>query len=353
MLGRRVLFLLIIPFFVFGGCEGKGDGTVKARYLPSSSGQIDEVVLVMDDFQWKSETGDAVRNLFMQDYNVLPQSEPIFDLRQVAPENLHDLLKNAATILFVGSFDKGSTGKLISRHLNNKTGEKPYAMRTNVWAKPQRLLYVFGNTERKLIASLRQHERVLLNALAKVETDKALTNALLPGESLGFSKMLNDDFKLQLKIPNNFVEVMRNDTFVWFRQDAQMAEEIVNLIVYQKPYAASNKPDLDASYPIAMRNEVGKNISSEVEGSYMVSDSSYLEYTRQWVKPKDLKMMEARGLWSMEKDFMGGPFINYTFDDPANNRIVMIDGFVYAPRSKKRPIMRKLSALMQGVSVLP
>ena len=46
--------------------------------------------------------------------------------------------------------------------------------------------------------------------------------------------------------------------------------------------------------------------------------------------------METRGLWKMEHDAMGGPFVSHSRVDTLNNRVVVAEGFVYAPEKMKR-----------------
>jgi hypothetical protein len=54
-------------------------------------------------------------------------------------------------------------------------------------------------------------------------------------------------------------------------------------------------------------------------------------------------------LWRVEGDFMGGPFVNITFVDEKTSRLVILDGFVYAPKYDKRDYLRQVEALMHSV----
>ena len=58
-----------------------------------------------------------------------------------------------------------------------------------------------------------------------------------------------------------------------------------------------------------------------------------------------------RGLWKMENDFMGGPFVHYTLLDKDQMRIINLDAFVYAPKFNKREYLRELDAIIKGVQV--
>ena len=52
--------------------------------------------------------------------------------------------------------------------------------------------------------------------------------------------------------------------------------------------------------------------------------------------------MEMRGLWYMEKDCMGGPFVSHSRVDIETNSVVVVEGFVYAPEKMKRGLIRRL-----------
>ena len=49
---------------------------------------------------------------------------------------------------------------------------------------------------------------------------------------------------------------------------------------------------------------------------------------------------------------MSGPFLNYTFVDEENNRVVTIDAFVYAPKDKKRIHMKEMEAILYSLEFL-
>ena len=60
---------------------------------------------------------------------------------------------------------------------------------------------------------------------------------------------------------------------------------------------------------------------------------------------------EARGLWCMENDMMGGPFVSHARVDRPNGRVVVVEAFVYAPEKKKRDLMRQLEASLYTLNL--
>ena len=44
----------------------------------------------------------------------------------------------------------------------------------------------------------------------------------------------------------------------------------------------------------------------------------------------------------MRNEAMGGPFVSHSRVDEKNNRVITVEGFVYAPEKMKRGLMRRL-----------
>jgi len=84
------------------------------------------------------------------------------------------------------------------------------------------------------------------------------------------------------------------------------------------------------------------NIPGFKEGVYMSTDSLLTD-----VRPINVQnsyTMEARGLWRMKGDFMGGPYVSHTRLDEKNQRIITAEIFVYSPDKMKRNLVRQMEA---------
>jgi len=62
--------------------------------------------------------------------------------------------------------------------------------------------------------------------------------------------------------------------------------------------------------------------------------------------------MEIRGLWRVENAFMGGPFVSLSTVDETRNRVVTVEGFVYAPKADKRNLMRQVEAVVYSLQIM-
>ncbi|MGY0407221.1 MAG: DUF4837 family protein, partial [Polaribacter sp.] len=63
------------------------------------------------------------------------------------------------------------------------------------------------------------------------------------------------------------------------------------------------------------------------------------------------KAFETRGKWEVKNDFMAGPFLNYAVIDKKNNRLVVFEGFTYAPSVNKRAFLFELEAIGKSMKI--
>jgi hypothetical protein len=124
------------------------------------------------------------------------------------------------------------------------------------------------------------------------------------------------------------------------------------LIFYQIPFS-SIKDNPSALKRIAkIRDSIGRiYIHGAVPRTRMVTEtafSPFLSKTKIFNKPT----FETKGNWELLNDFMNGPFVNYAILDQSNNRILVIEGFCYAPSKQKRDLMFELESIIKSVQFL-
>ena len=81
------------------------------------------------------------------------------------------------------------------------------------------------------------------------------------------------------------------------------------------------------------------NIPGASEGMYMETDSLMTD-----VRPISVQgeyALEARGLWRVKGDYMGGPYVSHVRLD---QRIIVSEIFVYSPDKMKRNLVRQMEA---------
>ena len=102
---------------------------------------------------------------------------------------------------------------------------------------------------------------------------------------------------------------------------------------------------------ISMRDTIGKkHIPGSKEGMYMITEAAYTPSTIS-TKILGKNAYETRGKWEVKNDFMAGPFLNYAIIDEKNNRLLVVEGFTYAPSVNKREFLFELEAIAKSLVI--
>ena len=64
------------------------------------------------------------------------------------------------------------------------------------------------------------------------------------------------------------------------------------------------------------------------------------------MKYKGLDFAEIRGFWEVYNDYMGGPFVSHVFYSRDGQEMIVLQGFVYAPKYDKRQYMRQVESII-------
>jgi hypothetical protein len=82
----------------------------------------------------------------------------------------------------------------------------------------------------------------------------------------------------------------------------------------------------------------------------MITDEAYSPYFSKTDVGGNIAF-ETKGTWLMKNDYMSGPFINYAIKDKKNNRIIVLEGFCYAPSKEKRDLMFEVEAIIKTIKI--
>lgn len=292
--------------------------------LVSSTGRINHVLIVMNDDDWQGRVGDALKEIIGEPVIGLPQEENQFSINQVDPITFNSLFKRNRNILFVG------LDTVANFYTNN-----------NVYASPQTTLTILAKDKDELIDNIKSHKKDIIGIFKKNDLavyQKKITKDFNDPSSI---KTLND-LGISMKIPFDYKKVEDSGQFMWYRNTFERG--LLNIIAYEIPFY-DNINDVDAL--ISFRDSIGKNyIPGQFENTYMSTETAIRPFTKE-VKIGDLEALETRGLWYVQGDYMGGPFLSYTFEDKENDRLIVIEGFSYSPGSKKRDVVFELEAILK------
>ncbi|MAU63453.1 MAG: DUF4837 domain-containing protein [Flavobacteriaceae bacterium] len=315
---------LIITCFLFA-CQNN-----KTVYKPESSGNINTVTVVIENSLWNSSVGEAIRDAFASEFIGLPQQEPIFSLKQIPLSVFSDFARQSRNILIV-----------------QKTKKDTFMLLRDQFAKPQIVGRFLGSNEEKIIDKIKNNKKNITQEIKNndlKEKQRRMKISLLKQEDL---KSL---FSIDLTIPSAY-KLFKKDKnkFIWFQKETKNGS--INIIAYQLPQKKSLRfYSLDEI--IKTRDSIGKLfVPGRNKNSHMITEEAYMPY-RKKVKLSGFKSIETRGTWEVKNDFMAGPFLNYIIQDTLNQRIVVLEGFVFSPSSKKREQVFELEAIFKSLKII-
>ncbi len=327
----------------------------QAELLPQSSSDVDEIMLVMDDRDFEEGIiRDFINTSLLEDFPMLPQGEPRFNVHQVPPVDLMPLLRQASTIVYFADLSRSEGTAAVVQKQIVKAGvdgqNLPFFVRKNVWAKPQNVIYFYGDNQADLRAKLDKNREKLLSVIYDLEDKKAYNNAYVSGVNEGYSEEIKSKFGIDMDIPLSFrkVGLPEDSPIMWYRED--QTEKVSNLLVTAVDYDKLPTRSLD-KLSDQLHEKYGAIVQSETEGSRMSRDTVHFETQHLPLDIDGHKSNLSRGIWIMTKEFMGGPYINLVIDQPEKNRVLFLEGFIYAPSDKKRKLIRRVEQMLLNVEV--
>lgn len=343
----NLIVLLIV--LALASCNLDDDGT--GGVLVNSSGLADEVIVVGDPALWKGELEDAVRKEFYQAYPVLPQYEPSVKLTFVPFSEFERLFKRHRNIIFIADLSStSSVSEFVSKSMGDDYTAKAlndpnffFALKENAWARPQVVMFIFGNSKQQLLDNIETNGAKLTRKILDNDIkNKYRAGVYVDDLNYELQQQVADSFQLQLDLPKLFFTALSKENLMWLRRET--GEASYNLFITTMPIDSFN------NNPLAWRNSLGQYVKTNVDTAHMVTDTVLaIESRRRQLA--GLLAIETRGLWRMKYDFMGGPFVNYTITDSERNRVIMLDVWIFAPKVKKKPLVRYMETVVSTLRV--
>ena len=297
------------------------------NYKPKSSGNIHTISVVIDRDLWKGNVGDELRNVFSSEFEGLPQQEPMFSLIHIP------------TKVFSGFTREGRNIIQVSRNNIDST-----FIVKNKYASPQIVLTINGKTNKEIIKQLKKisskAKLVFVNNEIKEKQKRIKKSVLKTDEfkSLGIDLTLPSAYRLFKK---------ENQNKLWFQRETKKGS--VNIITYTLPLSIG---ETDLNKVITIRDSIGKEfVPGRNEGSYIVTEKAYKPFFYK-TKLRSFNAYETKGTWEVVNDYMAGPFLNYFIEDLKNNRILVVEGFVFSPSDRKREYMVEIAAIIKSLRIL-
>ena len=308
--------------------QGKKVAKSKKRILmPNASGLPYEMLVVMGDEQWERPLGRAIFNVLDTDVPGLPQSERSFRITRVEPSgmnsNMFRIMRN-----------------IIKVDIQNIYTQPKLKFSRDVYSHPQMVMTLQAPDEASLAKYVEDNAQSIIDFFTKSEFNREINN-LREQHNPMVSNLAKEIFGVDVWVPFEVDNYKKGKDFLW--ASTNTGKKDMSIVLYSSPYTDVNTFTLE--YFLNKRDSVMKvNIPGGPEGSYMTTNHDFVDVKDATVHGKYAQV--ARGLWHVQGDRMGGPFVSHSRVDEANGRVIVAEAFVYAPEALKRDLMRRMEAAL-------
>jgi hypothetical protein len=321
------IFILFAITFLFLSC--KESSSERHAMLPTSSGNINNLQIVIDDELWQGEVGEVLRRHFAATIEGLPQDEPLFSISQLPLHAFEGFTQKHRIFLYI-----------------KKGEQKQFRPATDFYAKPQNGMFISGNTNEEIIEVVEENIKEMIQSFRETEIKEKQRRMAL---SRFNTNAVRDSLKVDFIMPSAYRVGKLTDNFAWLRKDIRSGD--LNLLIYEMPLNHFQDDSTRMQDIIRMRDSIGReHIPGPVENSYMITEMAFAPYLFESEVDGKFAYL-SKGTWEVYNFFMAGPFANYIVRDEKNNRYLVIEGFTFAPSVDKREHQFELEAIIQSLRI--
>jgi hypothetical protein len=211
----------------------------------------------------------------------------------------------------------------------------------DVWAAPQTVIMITAPTKEEATKVIADNSEQLFNIINQAERNRIMRSSKRY-EDAALRNFVADKFGGSPYFPKGYSLKKQTDNFVWISYETTYIN--LGIFVYRIPYKDETSVQLEGL--MAATNDImQENVPGMVDNSYMTI-SSEIEPGLNVMKYKNRNFVEMRGLWEVKNDFMGGPFVAHAFYSKDGKDVIVLQGFVYAPKYDKRHYLRLVESII-------
>ncbi len=318
-------------FFLISCCLLASCGGIKIDKF-TAIGKPYEVLVVTPKSVWEGPVGQAIRTEMEQEVLWVNQPEPLFTLSNIPPNAMNTTLRTHRNIFMVD----------IDPTVGDSTR---FSTQMDKWSGGQVVVRIQSPSVTAAADYITENIEDIAGYLSAIEQNRFLAQAKGYNNKV-LEHEITQQFGIRMTIPQGYTLANQLTDYLWIKYEMRLASQGIVIYSFDRPAAGQ---ELDV---IAQRNHAVGHIPGPLDGTYMTTDMTFRPESIP-VEINGVGWIETRGFWKVQNDFMGGPFINFVALDPATNRYIGIDLYVYSPDAKhpKRNFIRGLEGLMLGVSL--
>lgn len=342
---RSLLPTLIGLTLLFTACGGD--------FRPQAVGENHEIIVVMDSTLHDSEMAWALRTTFGQTIETLPgRNESLYTLRFRDFRTNEELeeLKKFRNIIFAGPIDdQTNTSAFIRAVLSDdveervRSGESFAFPLSDQWYRDQWILILTSTDVSRLADRIRRSEGQLIEHAMDTEMRRWEESVFRRGEQRRVSENLYRRYGWSIRLQHDYVMTVDTLQVVEFRR--LLPDNTRWILGWWKDGVASADM-ITPEWINATRDSLLEiHMRGSRRDSWVTTEYRRPVETRPVERDDHLLGWETLGTWQMTNDLMGGPFVNFTWYDPAAERLFIIEYGQFAPRYEKRRFVQQFRAM--------
>jgi hypothetical protein len=309
------------------GCSDSG----KQILNKNITGKAGELVIVISNKSWDDIPGKLLRQTLAQPQQSLPQDEPLFDLIPVPHEAFKEIFQ--------------TTRNIVQTRISPIVENPGVTFTDNIWAYPQATVQINARNNEEFEKLFSENSDKIIGYFLKAERDRMTVNYHKYHDK-AVRNTLDQKYDILLTVPPGFQITQESKDFVWLRYETPEISQAI--MVYWFPYTSDSTFTLN--YLLNKRDSILRaNVPGPTEGSYMATERR-VDPLFHVLRHNKNYAADIRGLWRVQNDFMGGPFIMLAELDAYRQRVVVADGYVYAPSKDKRNFIRQIEAMVYSMA---
>jgi hypothetical protein len=342
---------------ILTNCTGDAPGGL--RSTPNAFGKVNDLVVVTDKEIWESPIGDSILYYYSGPFPILPQPEPILEIKYFSPEDLEEdqLRKQMRTYLF--ACDLSDNNSQAAKMMKFLAGEQNMTQiklnpKNNIvvgkdkWAKGQMLIFQFARNRQELVENLKDNFPAILKKVRENDYRQMDATVFFEGRSEKIEQNVRNKIGVDIRIPKGYVQALSDEEIMWLRRETE--ETSSNIILSKIPY--QRKEQLSREGIKAIQEAIGKKyVSTQLDNTYMKINDVDLPMYVNPIRFKNLYALEARGIWEIVNDYMGGAFVSYLILNPKTNDLIFIMGFLHAPGEDKRNFIQQIDHVIHTTRI--
>lgn len=287
----------------------------------ASGGKPWRVVVVAAD----EGMGRMVSSMLSRPMEGLPREEPTFDVTLISTPST-DLQQSI----------RGLRAIVVVEAAADHEGPTSLSYEMDAWARPQIIVRVATRSRKRLERDSAKVARSLTALLERFETREAI-KALSLNRNEQAERLIDSTLGCKAIIGADMTSWKTGSDFLWLSDNRRGL--MANICIYATDDMATNRLVTTRDSVMAANIEgYGPGMHPRVEQRAPVSLKT--------IRHGGHTATELRGLWQMEGDDMGGPFLSHTIRDTIRGRTLTIDAFLYGPDHDKRDRLRELEAML-------